>query len=227
MKGVVIEFDFAAMNGAQLLFNTAKSYLKRLDDIPLDKTSEARYLAGSDCAEGLARLFAVVKTKKTPPKAARELTAAFAAALNDAVPAAVTAAAPQAVTAAFRNFVKTLTDRGLKVVIATRADLEVVRPAFGPLLNERVAFYQETTDAYGALRWDSWRRACRDGGLRHLASLAVTGSGFGVKAALIAGMGSMAVVHDHVAYQDFGGADAAVSELSGPTAKKALDILRV
>lgn len=218
-KGVVVEFDFAAMDGAKLLFETTRTFLRELDGIPFDEPVEAKFLAGKTYLDGLTALFASVKTKKTSQKAARDLAEAFRA--------AVTAAAPQAVTAAFRNFVKTLTDRGLKVVIATRADLEVVRPAFGPLLNERVAFYQETTDAYGALRWDSWRRACRDGGLRHLASLAVTGSGFGVKAALIAGMGSMAVVHDHVAYQDFGGADAAVSELSGPTAKKALDILRV
>ena len=218
-KGVVVEFDFAAMDGAKLLFETTRTFLRELDGIPFDEPVEAKFLAGKPYLDGLTALFASVKTKKTSQKAARDLAEAFRA--------AVTAAAPQAVTAAFRNFVKTLTDRGLRVVIATRADLEVVCPAFGPLLNERVAFYQETTDAYGALRWDSWRRACRDGGLRHLASLAVTGSGFGVKAALIAGMGSMAVVHDHVAYQDFGGADAAVSELSGPTAKKALDILRV
>ena len=219
MKGVVIEFDFAAMNGAQLLFNTAKSYLKRLDDIPLDKTYEARYLAGSDCAEGLARLFAVVKTKKTPPKAARELTAAFAAALNDAVPAAV--------TAAFRNFVKALADRDVAVVIATRAELDVVKPAFESLLGERVFLCQEDSSCYGTAKGESWRRACRLAGVRQAATIVVTGSGYGVKSALMTGMGSVAVVNEHVAYQDFGGADVVINELSGKTAKKVLEVLRV
>ena len=218
-KGVVVEFDFAAMDGAQLLFETTRTFLRELDQIPFDASTEARVFAGKSYLDGLTAHFAAVKTKKTSQKAARDLADAFRIAVTEAV--------PQSITAAFRNFVKTLTDRGLKVVIATRADLESVRPAFGPLLGERVALYQEASDVYGALRWNSWRRACRDGGLWHSASLAVTGSGFGVKAALIAGMGSMAVIRDHVAYQDFGGADAAVSELSAPTAKKALEILRI
>jgi len=218
-KGVVVEFDFAAMDGAALLFDTARTLLRELDGIALDVAVEAKYLAGKPFLTGLAALFTEVKTKKTAQKAARDLA--------DAYRAAVTAAAPQAVTASFRNFVRTLTDKGLKVVIATRADIAIVQTAFAPLLNGRVKLYREASDVYGALRWDSWRRACHDGRLWHSASLAVTGSGYGVKAALIAGMASMAVVRDHVAYQDFGGADAVVDELSGSTAKKALQILRV
>ena len=48
-----------------------------------------------------------------------------------------------------------------------------------------------------------------------------------MKSALIAGMGSMAVVNDHVAYQDFGGADDVVRELSGPTARRLLEVFRI
>ena len=42
-----------------------------------------------------------------------------------------------------------------------------------------------------------------------------------------AGMGSIAVVNDHVAYQDFGGADETVTALDAAAAKKVLEILRV
>ena len=77
------------------------------------------------------------------------------------------------------------------------------------------------------MKWDAWRRACVANRLRHLSTVAVTGSGFGVKSALIAGMGSMAVVNDHVAWQDFGGADEVVSELSGPTARRLLEVFRM
>ena len=218
-RGVVIEFDFTALDGAGLLFRTAKSFLKDLDGIELDVPTEAKYLSGTGYQDGLARLFSVVRTKKTPQKAARDLAARFADALASAV--------PKAVGAAFKNFVKGLAERGLRVVIATRADVEAVRPAFAPLLGERVMLYQETSDCYGAVRWDSWRRACHAGKLRHQSSLAVTGSGFGVKSALFAGMASMAVSGNHVAYQDFGGADDVVAELSGPTAKRALGIMRI
>ena len=218
-KGVIVEFDFTVLNGAELLFETTKSFLKALDGIEFDLPVEARHFAGNDYLDGFRRYFSVVKTKKTAQKAARDLSEAFAA--------AVTREAPGALTVAFKNFVKALQEKGVRVVIATRADLESVRPAFVSALGPNIAFYQEPSACYGAVRWESWRRACRAGGVRAASTLAVTGSGAGVKAALLAGMGSVAVVNDHVAYQDFGGAQAAVGELSGKTAKKVLEVLRI
>lgn len=218
-RGVIVEFDFAAMDGAGLLFETTKRFLKELDGIPFDIPTEARYLAGGNYQGGLAELFSVVKTKKTAQKAARDLAAAFNAALTKAV--------PENVTPAFRNFVKALADKGVKVVIATRADVQAVRMAFAQILSGDVVLYQETSTCYGAVKWDAWRRACAANRMRHLSTIAVTGSGFGVKSALVAGMGSMAVVNDRVAYQDFGGADDVVNELSGVTARRLLEILRV
>ena len=213
-RGVVIEFDFAALNGAELLFDTARRFLQGLDGIALDERIEAKYLAGASYQDGLGRLFSVVKTKKTAQKAARDLAAAFSA--------AVTAAVPTAVGAAFKNFVKALTDTGVKVILLTRADLTAVESVFMAAFGSQVILHQETSDGYGMARCDSWRRACRAGGLSPLAAVAVTGSGFGVKSALIAGMASVGVVNDHVAYQDFGGADDVLNELSGKTAKRLL-----
>ena len=219
-RGVIVEFDFTVLNGAELLYETTKRFLSELDGIAFDARSEAQYLAGGNYQGGLAELFAAVKTKKTAQKAARDLSAAFNAALTAAVPAA-------AATPSFRNFVKVLADKGVKVVIATRADVAAVRQSFVQVLSGDVVLYQETSTCYGAVKWDAWRRACAANRLRHLSTVAVTGSGHGVKSALIAGMGSMAVVNDHVAYQDFGGADAVVDEISGTTAKKLLEILRI
>lgn len=213
-RGVIVEFDFTALPGAELLFRTAKGFLKDLDGIELTTAVEASCLAGKNYFEGLEKLFSSVKTKKTPQKAARELEAAFSA--------AVTAAVPTAIGIPFRNFIKAVTDKGLKVVLATRADLEVVRPSFGPLLSERVALHQEFSSCYGAPKGESWRRACRAGGISPASALALTGSGFGVKSALVVGMRAMAVVNDHVAYQDFGGADDVLDELSGKTARRVL-----
>lgn len=213
-RGVVIEFDFAVLNGAELLFDTARRFLQGLDGIALDEKTEAKYLVGASYQDGLGRLFAVVKTKKTAQKAARDLSAAFSA--------AVTAAIPTAIGAAFKNFVKALTDTGVKIILLTRADLTVVAPVFAAALGAHVKLHQETSDGYGVAKWDSWRRACLAGGLSRLTTVAVTGSGFGVKSALVAGMASVGVVNDHVAYQDFGGADAVLTELSGKTAKRLL-----
>ena len=216
-RGVVVEFDFAALNGAEVLFETAKKFLWNLDKIPLDEVAEARYLAGRTCLDGLSRLFAAVKTKKTAQKAARDLAVAFAA--------AVTAAVPAAVSVSFRNFVKALADAGLSVAIATRADLEAVRPAFESVLGENVMLYREESDGYGFPTWEAWRRACMALKMKHAQVRAVAGSGFGVKTALVAGMRSAAVINDRVAYQDFGGAGEVVDELSGKTAKRLLAVL--
>ncbi|MBR1920621.1 MAG: hypothetical protein IJ829_01300 [Kiritimatiellae bacterium] len=218
-KGVIIEFDFAAMDGAQLLFDVAKKFLANLDGIPFDARIEAQYLAGGNYQGGLADYFAVVKTKKTAAKAAKDLAEAFGAALKTAVPAAV--------TPAFGNFVSAIASKGVKVVIATRADVSKVEPAFAGLLGENVALYQEPSSTYGSVKWDAWRRACAQNKLRNTMTLAVTGSGYGVKSALLAGMGAVAVEWPHVAYQDFGGADEVLRELSGKTAKTVLEVLRV
>ena len=213
-KGVVIEFDFAAMDGAELLFKTTKKFLRDLDRIPLDEALEARYLAGRTYQDGLVRLFAQAKTKKTAQKAARDLAAAFSA--------AVTKAAPEAIGQPLRNFVKALRDAGVTVAIATRADLETVRPAFESAFGADIILYHEESDGYGFAPWDALRRACMAMEMKHALVRSVTGSGFGVKAALLAGMKSVAVVRDHVAYQDFGGANEIVDELSGRTAKTVL-----
>lgn len=219
-RAVIVEFDFTALNGAELLFGTAKRFLADLDGLALDAPTEARYLAGGNYQGGLTELFAAVKTKKTAAKAARELAGAFEAVLVPAVREA-------AVSPGVRSFVKVLSDRGVRVVLATRADLAAVESAFASLLGENVVLYRETSACYGAVKWDSWRRACAANRVRVSSTLAVTGSGYGVKAALLAGMGSVAVVNDHVAYQDFTGADDVVRELSAKTARRILELLRI
>ena len=217
-KGVIVEFDFAAMDGANLLFGVTKKFLAGLDNIPFDERIEAQHLAGGNYQGGLAEYFAVVKTKKLAAKAAKDLSAAFVSALNEAV--------PKSVTPAFRKFVQTIAAKGVKIVISTRADVETVRPAFAGLLGDDVVLFQETSSTYGSVKWDAWRRACAMNKLRNFSTIAVTGSGFGVKSALVAGMGSVAVTSPHVAYQDFGGADEVVSELNAAAAKTILEILR-
>lgn len=216
-KGVVVEFDFAAMNGAQLLFDVTQRYLNKLDGIGLDMPTEEKFLVGRSYEEGLAKYFKVVKTKKTAPKAARELAAAFAAAVSEAV--------PKAVSAGFRNFVTTVAAKGVKVVISTRANPEAAAEAFASLLIENVSLYREVSTFYGCPRWDSWRRACMANDVARANAIAVAGSGCGVKSALLAGMASMAVMRDRVAHQDYTGAGLVVNDLSAASAKKLLTYL--
>ena len=129
--------------------------------------------------------------------------------------------------AGFKAFVSALVERGVKVVIATRSNLDTLRPAFEGFDPEKVVLYAEPSMTYGNGKWDAWRRACSQNGLVDVLTVAVTGSGFGVKAALVAGMSAIAVVHDHVAYQDFGGSDVAVESFDASLADEVFRMLHM
>ena len=216
-KGVIIEYDFAAMGGAELLFGLTERFLKELDCIPFDRMIEAKYFAGGSCQGCFAEYFAVVGTKKTALKAARDF--------DEMVRREFTAAVTNPPAAGFVEFVKTLTEKSVKVVVATRADLEQVRGAFAAIPG--VELYREESTTYGSLKWDAWRLACVRSKLRPYNTIAVAGSGFSVKAALRAGIGSVAVMNDHTAYQDYTGCDEFFQKLDGATAKTVLEILRI
>lgn len=218
MKGVVVDFDFAAMDGAELLFQTTKTLLEK-QGIGFDASLEARFLAGVGYLEGFTKLFKFVQTKKTPQKAARDLETAFAGALAKAISAYA--------GKAFRNFVSVLSEHGVAVVLVTRAKLDVVEPMFADLLSENVMLWNDHFCVYGNMRGAAWRCSCAESNLNYTSALAVTGSGFGVRSALVAGMRSVAVMNDHVAWQDFSGANVIVNDLSAKTAKKVLSVLGV
>ena len=214
-KGVVVEFDFAVLNGADILFETASGILKGRG-IALDSKLEALHLVGGNCQGALAELFAKLECDADP--------AAVAAELNSAFNAAVTAKSAAAVTPAFKSFIKALQEKNVKVVVATRGDAAALAEA---LADPEVAVHAEMSSTYGSCKWDAWKRACRLNGLHEMLTTAVTGSGFGVRAALVAGMSALGVVNKRVEWQDFGGADEVVDVLDKKAADLVLKMLKV
>lgn len=218
-KSVIIELDFTAINGAEILFGTTKDLLKKIDNIELDAPSEARYLQGKDYQEGLQAYFTAIKTKKTSQKAAKDLTAAWSTQLTKAL--------SEAATPAFKAFIAALVDKNVTVVLSTRAEADKVSEIFADILSDKVLVYQDAGSCYGGPKWDMWRRAAHAAKVPYTSAIAITGSGTGVKSALHAGLGSIAVMNPHVAYQDFTGADEIVTALDKNAAKKVLATLRV
>ena len=200
-RAVIVEFDFTALDGASILFEVAKA---RLAEVGIELTAklEALHLANGNCQGALRELFDAFGKKNDPAKAARELMDAFSAAL--------TARISEAFTPGFKAFIAALGAQGLKTVIATRADIEALKPALAEFDANLVLPYAEPSLTYGNCKWDAWRRAARANDLHEMLTVAITGSGYGVKSALVAGFPVLAVMHDHVAYQDFGGADVVV-----------------
>lgn len=214
-KGVVVEFDFAVLNGADLLFDIASGILKG-HGVALDARLEALHLAGGNYQGALAELFAKVGCDADPAAVASELHSAFNA--------EVSAKGASAVTPAFKSFIKTLLDKNVKVVVTTRGDAAALAEAIG---DSGVVVHAETSSTYGSCKWDAWKRACRLNGLHEMLATAVTGSGFGVRAALVAGMSSLGVVNKRVEWQDFGGADDVVDVLDKKAADIVLKMLKV
>ena len=217
-KGVIIEFDFAAAEGAKVLYKATEKVLKD-NEIDFSTRIEAQYLAGGNYFGGLREYFAAIKSKKAPDNIAKELAARFSA--------DIAAVVPKAVTADFKAFVKRLLEKGLRVVVATRANLDSVRSAFAEFDSPDFDLYQEVSNVYGSVKWDAWRRAAVSNHLISYCTLAVAGSGYSVKGALLAGMGVVGVMNDHVAYQDFGGANEIFTKLDASAADKVCRVMKV
>jgi len=209
MRGVVIEFDFTAIDGAQILFDLAKKRLAE-DGIDLDIKLEAKHLVGGNYQGGISELFAALEKQGDPARTARDLAEAFKAAVTEHIPAGV--------THGFKEFVKAVIAKDIKVIVSTRGDVSVLQAALEGLPPEMVVAYQETSNTYGNCKWDAWRRVCAPNGIHELITVAVAGSGAGVKSALVAGMSVIGVVHPHTAYQDFGGADVVVEKIDASLA---------
>ena len=218
-KGVIIEYDFAAIDGATLLYGLAESFLKNLDAIPFDRTIEARYFAGRNYQSAFEEYFPVVKTKKTALKAGRDF--------DEAVRRAFTAEVAKPASAGFVDFVRNLVSRQVKVMISTRADLETARTGFAGLPGHGISYHQELSTTYGGITWDMWRRRCAQCALHPRAAVAVTGSGLGVKAALRAGLGAVAVTNEHCAYQDYTGCNEFFRSLDASAAGSIFRILKI
>ena len=219
-KGIVIEYDFAAIDGAQLLFDTAKAFFTKLDNLQFDSGLEARFLAGQNYLLGLTQYFQFLKTKKTPQKAAKELPLAFQKALTQKIK-------DEGVAPKFAKFVKTMADKGVKVCITTRANVEQVEPVFRELLSDTVKLHFENSVTYGNVKWDAWVRAAKTIDTQPGATLVATGSGFGVRSALTARFFAIGVQTPHTEWQDYSGANLVTEALDANAAKFCLKLMRI
>ncbi len=218
MRGVIVELDYTAIDGASILFGLAKKQLAE-DGIDLNIKLEALHLVGGNYQGAFAELFKKLDKDLDAAAHARKLHEAFIEAL--------TAELRKGLSSEFKTFVKTLADKGVKVVVATRADQEVAKEALAGLDENLVVPYCETAMTYGNGKWDAWHRAMHASELYDVFTVGVTGSGAGVKAVLVAGMSALAVINPHVAYQDFGGADAVSEKFDAKLAKEALRMLHI
>lgn len=218
-KGVIIEFDFAVMDGAGILYDTTAKLFKEIG-LEFNPRIEAQHLAGADYLGGIDEYFRLAKTKKTAAKAAKDISLCFVK--------NITSAFEQAVDDGFVAFATRLLEYGLRIVVTSRAENAVALKALSMFsLNPNFSIFEEVSQTYGSVKWDAWRRTAVLNQLRSSRTLAVAGSGFSAKAALLSGMGAVAVVNDHVAWQDYCGVDTTFKKLDVKAADKIAKIMKV
>lgn len=218
-RGIIIEYDFAAIDGAQLLFDTAKAFFTKLDNLKFDSGLEARFLSGRNYLMGLTQYFQFIKTKKTPQKAAKELPLAFQKALTQKLK-------DEGPAPDFVKFAKEMLSRGVKVLISTRANAEQAKAVFEAALGADAKVYFENSVTYGNVKWDAWVRAAEVLGTEPNSTLVVTGSGFGVKSALMRKFFVTGVKSPHTEWQDYSGANMVVDNLGADTLKRCLRLMK-
>ena len=216
-RGVLVEFDFAVLDGHPLFLEACQTRLER-EGIKLDAQGMARSMGGRSFSSGLNALASRKQKTLDVPTVMAECDAAFTEKLATKL---------SAVPAGFQAFVKALLAKKIKVVLVTRLESEAVSSVLADVQNEKFAVLHDTPSGFGFTTWGGWRRAARKNGLHERLCMAVAGSGFSVKGALRNGMGAIARPNPLTEYQDFGGCDVFISEYTAALADDAARILRM
>jgi hypothetical protein len=216
-RGVLVEFDFAVLDGHSLLLEACQTRLEQ-EGIKLDAQGAARTMGGRSFSSGLNALASRKRKTLDVPTVMAECDAAFTEKLAGKL---------STVPAGFQAFVKALLAKKIKVVLITRLESEAVSSALADVQNEKFAVLHDMPNGFGFTTWEGWRRAARKNGLHERLCMAVAGSGFSVKGALRNGMGVIAKPNPLTEYQDFSGSDVFVSEYAAGLADDAVRILRM
>ena len=216
-RGVIVEFDFAVLSGHKFLLDIYSARLAK-EEVKLDAMLMARCMGGKSFSSGINTLCNRQQKTIDVPAVIAECNEQFAAAVTGAL---------STVPAGFVEFVKAMLAKGLKVVIATRGDIEAVKAVFAGVATEKLVVVHDASGGFGFLSWDGWRRAARKGDLHERLCVAVAASGYSVKGALTSGLGIMVKVNPLTEHQDLSGTDCAISEFSAGLADDVIRILHV
>ncbi|MDR2849888.1 MAG: hypothetical protein LBW77_05005, partial [Verrucomicrobiota bacterium] len=200
-RGVMIEFDFAVLDGHALLLDVCRARLET-EGVNLDAGLMARVMGGRSFSAGLNALASRQhKTIDVPTVIAdcnAELTERLTADLAK-------------IPAGFLAFLKAALAKNLKVVLVTRLEGEVVLPALTGVQGDKLVVLRDVPNGFGFCTWEGWRRATRKSELHDRLCVAVAGSGFSVKGALNSGMCVIAKPGPLTDYQDFSGSDKSIT----------------
>ena len=215
-RGVIIEFDFAVLDGHAFLLDICRARLET-EGVKVDASLVARSMGGRSFSFGLNALCTKQGKTVDVPTVVADCNAEFAERLTAAL-----ANVPQD----FLKFVNAALAKGLRVVLVTRLESEAVLIALG-IENERLTVLHDIPNGFGFSTWEGWRRAARKCNLYDRLCVAVAGCGYSVKGAINSGMFVFVKPNPLTEHQDFSGCDTVITDYTAALADDMTNLLRV
>ena len=215
-RGVIIEFDFAVLDGHAFLLDVCRARLET-EGVKFDAPLMVRSMGGRSFSSGINAL--ANKQGKTidVPTVVADCNAEFVDKLTEAL-----AKVPES----FVKFVKAALAKDLRVIIVTRLESDAVLPVLG-IEDERLTVLHDIPNGFGFNTWEGWRRAARKNNLHDRLCVAVAGSGFSVKGAINSGMFVFVKPNALTEHQDFSGCDTVITEYAASLADDMTRLLRI
>ena len=203
-RGVIVEFDFAVLNGHACLLDICRARLEK-EDVKFDAMLMARSMNGRSFSYVINSICSKQGKTVEVPAVVADCNAAFAEKLSESL---------DKIPASFLKFVKAATAKNMKVVIVTRLDAEAVQAALESVQSDLLVVLHDVPNGFGFNTWEGWRRAARKCNLHDRMCVAVAGSGYSMKGALNSGMFTVAKPNALTEHQDFGGSDISLTDFN-------------
>ncbi len=202
-RGMLVEFDYTVMPGHQIMLDICKEQLSK-KGLKIDAVLMARYMFGRSFVAGLS---ALCRAQDVSVFDFSEVATACNDIFADRIQAKL-----KDIPKGFKEFVKAVAAKGIKVVIFSQAESEAIQAVFPDLTTEQLGVAEDLTSSFCFTSWEGWRRFARKNGLHERLCVSISGSGLSVKGALTSGLSSIVKDNDIVAYQDIGGCDRQIEK---------------
>lgn len=212
-RGLVVEWDYVALDGVSRLFKACAEVLKD-SGVELSQPLFASKLLGSRLAAGLASIAGVDDGEPLAEKV-QEIYLTGLAEVVDSPRKEILALA------------KDMAARGLKIGIVTELSADFVKPLVSGLGLAGAVVVSDTASSVCGFGHKTWARIPHELGLAEQAGVALVASGASLKGAMAANLGVIAIPAPETSFQDFGGADLVADAFTPAIAEAILAALRV
>ena len=213
VKGLVVEWDFVALDGVSRLFKACAEVLRE-SGVELTQALFASKLLGGRLASGLAAIAGTGNGEALAEKV-QELYLTGLAEVVDSPRKEVLALA------------KDMAARGLKIGVVTELSADFVQPLLSGIGLAGATVVSDTPSTVCGFGHKTWANALHELNLSEQTGVALVASDASLKGAMCANLGVVAIPAAETSFQDFGGADYVADSFTPAIAETILATLKI